>query len=88
MIEGFDVVYYDFHNCKIPSETYIRELVQDYIWAREARGDKISIRQLSIKMGISDRTLSRWLKGEHSILYSNLEKIIDYLSSIEEKSWL
>lgn len=78
-----DVVWYEFRDYKIPSENYMRELVQDYIWASEARGDKISVRQLALKIGISDRTLSRWLKGEHNMLYSTLEKIIDYLTSIE-----
>ena len=86
MNKSTDVIWYEFHNFKIPSEDYVRELVQDYIWARETRGDKISMRKLSQGMGISDRTLSRWLKGEHSILYSTLEKIINYLVILEEES--
>lgn len=86
MNKSTDVIWYEFHNFKIPSEDYVRELAQDYIWAREARGDKISMRKLSQGMGISDRALSRWLKGEHSILYSTLEKIINYLVILEEES--
>lgn len=86
MNKSTDTIWYEFHNFKIPSEDYARELVQDYIWAREARGDKISMRKLSQGMGISDRALSRWLKGEHSILYSTLEKIINYLVILEEES--
>lgn len=85
MNKSNDVVWYEFHSFKIPSENYVRELVQDYIWAREARGDKISVRQLALNIGISDRTLSRWLKGEHSMLYSTLEKIIHYFVSVQEE---
>lgn len=86
MNKNNSIVCYEFHDYKIPSEAYMRELVQDYIWTMEARGYKTSMIKLSSEIGISDRTLSRWLKGEHSILYSTLEKLIDYLSSIEEDS--
>lgn len=85
MSNNNDAVLREFHNYKIPSENYIRELVQDYIWTREASGDKISVRQLALKIGISDRTLSRWLKGEHDMLYSTMEKVVDYFASIEEE---
>lgn len=86
MSKNNDVVCYEFHGCKIPSENYVRELVQDYIWTQEARGEKISVRQLGLKTGISDRTLSRWLKGEHNMLYSTLEKLMNYLATTEEGS--
>ena len=84
MSKNNDVVWYEFHDCRFPSENYMRELIQDYIWASETSGNKISIRQLALNIGISDRTLSRWLKGEHNMLYSTLEKIVNYLVSIEE----
>ena len=40
MSKNNDVVCYEFRSCKVPSENCVRELVQDYIWAKEARGEK------------------------------------------------
>lgn len=81
-----DVCWYGFHGFKIPSENFVRELVQDYIWAKEEQGIKISKRKMGKEMGFSTRSFQRWLNGEHSILYCNLEKIIDYLITLEEES--
>ena len=86
MNKNTEVVWYEFHNFKIPSEDYVRELVQDYIWRKESQGIKISKRKMGKEMGFSTRSFQRWLKGEHSIRYCNLEKIINYLVTLEEES--
>lgn len=62
-------------DCTIYSEDRIRDIVY---FALEK--NHMSIHRLGQITGISDNTISSWLRGEHTIRYDKLEVIFSYLN--------
>lgn len=62
---------YTMGECAIYNEDYVRDLVS---YAMEKR--HMSMHRLSDLSGVSDSTISTWLRGDHSIRYDKLEQLV------------
>lgn len=65
---------YHIGGCIIYTEDRLRDILQ---YAMQRNG--LSIHRLAQCTGISDGTISSWLRGKHTIKYDRIEAIFAYL---------
>lgn len=74
-----NIDFYDFYHLQLPSEETLREAVRDHLQMKKDKGRHLSIRKIGRESGICEKQIRRWLNGENSMIYSNIEKLISYL---------